>query len=88
MEPTHLAPLSPEQIAAIDAGNGIAWCEDPTTHVQYQLIKCDQPPIGDEYVREKIAEGDADAAKNGFVPLDMARIKRELQRRLEGKGRS
>lgn len=80
METTHQAPLTPEQLDAINAGGGFAQCEDPTTHVRYQLIQCEQPTIDDDYIREKIEEAYADPA--GFEPLDMAAIKAELRRRL------
>ena len=80
METTHQAPLTPEQLAAINAGGGFAHCEDPTTHVHYQLIQCEPRTIDDDYIRAKIEEAYADPA--GFKPLDMAAIKAELQRRL------
>lgn len=86
METTHQARLTPEQLAAINAGGGIAQCEDPTTHVRYQLIQCEPSCIDDDYVREKVEEAYADAA--GVEPLDMAAIKAELQRRLAAKRKS
>jgi hypothetical protein len=85
METTYQAPLSTEQLAAIAASDGFARCEDPTTHVQYHLIRLEPATIGDDYVREKLAEADADIAQNGFQPLDMAAIKAELNRRLAAK---
>lgn len=88
MEITHQAPLTPEQLAAINASGGFARCEDPTTHVLYHLIQYEPPTIDDEYIREKIEEAYADAAENGFEPLDMAAIKAELHRRLVAKHES
>lgn len=73
METTHQAPLTPEQLAAISAGGGFARCEDPTTHVHYQLIQCGPPTIDDDYIREKIEEAYADPV--GLEPLDMPSIK-------------
>jgi hypothetical protein len=87
MESTHLAALTPEQLAAINAGGGFAQCEDPTTHVHYHLIQYEPPTIDEDYVREKIAEADADIAQNGLEALDMASIKAELERRLALKNR-
>ncbi len=83
MEMTHQAPLTPEQLAAINAGGGFARCEDPTTHVQYHLIQVELSSVDDNYIREKIEEAYADSA--GFEPLDMAEIKAELHRRLAAK---
>jgi len=83
METTHQAPLTPEQLAAINAGGGFAQCEDPATHVRYQLIQCEQPTIDDDYIREKIEAAYADPA--GYEPLNMTAIKAELQRRLAAK---
>jgi hypothetical protein len=80
MDSAYQAPLTPEQLAAINAGGGFAKCEDPVTHVQYQLIKLKPGVVDDDYIREKIEEAYADPA--GFQPLDMSSIKAELNRRL------
>ena len=88
MEPTYQAALTPEQIAAITAGGGFARCEDPTTHVQYQLVQVEHPNLNNNYFREKIEEAYADAGEQGFEPLDMAVIKSELKRRLAAKNNS
>jgi hypothetical protein len=85
METPHKAPLTPEQIAAINAGGGFAQCEDPMTHVLYHLIQFPPTAIDDDYVRQKIEEAYADAATNGFERLDMAAVKAELNRRLAAK---
>ena len=85
MEPTYQAALTPEQLAAINAGGGFARCEDPSSHVQYQLIQCEPTTIDDAYVRQKVDQAYADAADHGFAPLDMAAIKAELHRRLSSK---
>jgi hypothetical protein len=88
MEPTYQAALTPEQIAAITAGGGFARCEDPTTHVRYQLVQIESPNLDNEYFRGKIEEAYADAGEQGFQPLDMAAIKAELSRRLAAKSNS
>ena len=80
MEPTHQVSLTPEQLAAIQAGGGFAICEDPSTHMQYQLIQVEPAAVDDEYIRAKIEEAYNDPA--GVQPLDMAAIKAELKRRL------
>ena len=86
MEPTHQVSLTPEQIAAIHAGGGFALCEDPSTHVHYQLIRVEPATIDDDYIRMKVNEAYADPA--GARPLDIAAIKAELNRRLSATNKS
>jgi hypothetical protein len=80
MDASFQAPLTPDQVAAIHAGGGFARMEDPQTHRVYYLIEQqpEPPALDDEYVREKINEA---YAEGEFVPLDMAAIKAEFQRR-------
>jgi hypothetical protein len=85
METPYQAPLTPEQVAAISAGGGFAKCEDPTTHIQYQLIQVESLDVSDEYVRGKIEEAFADERENATAPFDLAAIKSELQSRLVSK---
>jgi hypothetical protein len=83
METAHLAKLTPEQLAAITAGGGYAFCEDPKTKTIYHLIQ--QPEsstLEDQYVRQKIEEAYQEIDRNGFQELNMSAIKTELQRRL------
>jgi hypothetical protein len=83
MEPAQIAPLTPEQLAAITAGGGFARCEDPTTHMRYQLIQLEPITLDDDYFRAKIEESYADS--NPPEPLDMTEVKAELRRRLAAK---
>lgn len=86
MDTPHPAPLTPEQLAAVTAGEGYALCEDPATHAVYYLIQQGEPPtIDDDYVRAKIEEAYADAAERGFEPWDVEKVKAELHRRLAAK---
>lgn len=72
--------LTPEQIAAVTAGDGFVRMQDPSTHRVYFLIEqTAKPVIGDEYVRSKIDEA---FLKGDIAPLDMAAIKEEFRRRL------
>ncbi len=83
MENSRFPPLTPEQLAAVNAGGGFARCEDPDTHAVYHLIQeGESRRLSDDYFREKLAEADADVAKNGLQPLDMGAIKAEFERRL------
>jgi hypothetical protein len=86
MEPAQIAPLTPEQLAAITAGGGFAQCEDPTNHMQYQLIQVEPIALDDHYFREKIEESYKDPRPP--EPLNMAEIKAELRRRLAAKQKS
>jgi hypothetical protein len=85
METPYHVSLTPEQLAAISAGGGFAECEDPTTHVQYQLIRVESPTISDEYIRQKVEEAYAGNVECDVAPLDMTKTKTELQRRLAAK---
>src|SRR3954464_12433039 len=85
MEPTYQASLTPQQLAAITAGGGFAKCEDPNTHVRYELVQVEPSPVTDEYIREKIEEAYADPA--GIAQLDMAAIKAELGRRVAARSK-
>jgi hypothetical protein len=82
MESTHQAALTPEQIAAITAGGGFARCEDPTTHVRYQLIQYEPITLADEYIRDKLAEAQADVDRGDIDEWNLDEIKRELHERL------
>jgi hypothetical protein len=71
--------LTPDLLAAVQAGGGFARVEDPTTHRVFFLIEQSMSPkLDDDYVREKIEEAYADGE---FVPLDMEAIKAEFHRR-------
>jgi hypothetical protein len=77
------APLSAEQLAAINAGDGHARLIDPGTQVVYHVIaQVEQPTISDDYVREKLAEAQADVDRGDVAPWDAAEMKRELYERL------
>jgi hypothetical protein len=79
MDAPPQAPLTPEQLAAMQAGGGLARVEDPTTHRVYFLLEQSEPPaLDDEYVREKVAEAYSDG---NFEPLDMEAVKAEFHRR-------
>lgn len=82
MESTYHVPLTPEQLAAIHAGGGYARCEDPHTHVRYQLIRLEPVTIHDDYVREKLAEAQADRDRGDVADWDVNAVKKELTDRL------
>jgi hypothetical protein len=86
MDQTYQASLTPEQLAAITAGGGFARCEDPNTHVHYELVQVDPMPLTDEYIRQKLDEAYADV--DSVAPLDMSAIKAELNRRIAARSRS
>jgi hypothetical protein len=79
METSFRAFVTPEQVAAVQAGDGFARVEDPSTHRVYFLIEQTGPIIlGDDYFREKIDEA---YTEGGIQPLDMAKVKAEFQLR-------
>jgi hypothetical protein len=83
MEVPFPAPLTAEQLAAINAGDGHARLIDPSTSVVYHVIAQAEPPaISDDYVREKLAEAQADVKRGDVAPWNVADVKRELTERL------
>jgi hypothetical protein len=78
MDTSIHAPLTPEQLAAVQAGNGFAKVEDPSTNRVYFLIEQSASTISDDYVRRKIEEA---YTKGDLGPLDMEAIKAEFHRR-------
>ncbi len=79
METPPQTSLTPEQVAAVQAGGGLARAEDPATHRVYFLVEQPEPPtLDDAYVREMVEEAYADG---DFEPLDMDVVKAESWRR-------
>jgi len=83
MEPSRLIALTPEQIAAMTAGGGLAECEDPNTHVHHRLIKLVPKAVDDDYIREMLAEAAASVARGEYADWDAEEIKRECRERFE-----
>lgn len=83
MDAPFPAPLSAEQLAAINAGDGHARLIDPGTQIVYHVIaQAETPTIDDDYVREKLAEAEADVERGDVAAWDVAEIKQELRERL------
>jgi hypothetical protein len=82
MEASYPAPLTPEQLAAMNANGGFASCEDPVTHTRYHIVQYEPPTIGDDHVRKKLAEAQADMDQGRFADWNVSEIKRELSARL------
>jgi hypothetical protein len=77
--PTH---VTPEQVAAIEAGNGLAHAEDPATHRLYLIVEQGQAPtLSNDYFRQKLSEGVAEAERGECQPWDVEGMKAELRRR-------
>jgi signal transduction protein with GAF and PtsI domain len=83
MDNTFQVPLTPEQLAAINAGDGYARCEDPTTRIHYQLVQFEPSTLDDNYFREKLAEAEADVARGLVAEWDIEEVRREVQSRLD-----
>ena len=76
-------PITPEQLAAVAAGNGFAHVEDPTTRRVYLLVEQGEAPtLSDEYFRAKIAEGIAESDRGECQSWNVEELKSELRRRL------
>jgi len=74
MDTPSLNPLTPEQIAALEAGDGIMVGQDPTTHRVYLLMEQVEPTIDDDYVREKLAEAQASIDRGDVAEWDVSEI--------------
>jgi hypothetical protein len=82
MSTDHHTPVTPDQVAAVAAGNGFAHVEDPATRRIYLLVDQGQAPtLTDDYFRQKIAEGLAEADRGASRPWDVAAMKANLIRR-------
>ncbi len=88
---THDTPLAltPEQVAAVAAGGGIAHAEDPTTHARYTLVDCRcETTHSDEFLRDKLAEGTAQLERGEGIDWDLDAFKQRLAERLEKDGQA
>ncbi|MGD9635790.1 MAG: hypothetical protein AB7G28_21915 [Pirellulales bacterium] len=75
--------VTPEQVAAISAGNGFAHAEDPATHRVYLLVEQQQAPtLPDEYFRQELVDGVAEADRRECRPWNVDDLKADLMRRL------
>lgn len=83
---THDSPLAltPEQIAAVQAGKGIVYAEDPTTHRRYALVDNHvETTHTDEQLRAMLAEGIAELDRGEGIPWDIEAIKARLAERIK-----
>ena len=79
---TDHVSITPEQLAAVSAGNGFAHVEDPATHRVYLLVEQGKAPtLSDDYFREKIAVGIAERDRRECQPWDVEQLKADLRRR-------
>jgi hypothetical protein len=88
MDDTFQVPLTPEQLAAITAGGGYARCEDPTTRIHYQLLQFEPSTLDDNYVREKLAEAQADVEHGRVAELNFDEMRRALKNRLDRRSKN
>ena len=74
--------MTPEQLAAVQAGHGIVHLQDPATQRTYVLIEeGQQPSLSEDYVRAKIEEGLAESARGESQTWDVDQFKNDLIRR-------
>ena len=84
METSNQTFLTPEQVSAVEAGNGFAHAEDPVTHRTYLLVEQGRAPtLSDEYFRQKIEEGLAESDRGESRPWDVEDLKVDLRRRFD-----
>jgi hypothetical protein len=82
MNTTGHVPITPDQLAAVAAGNGFAHVEDPATHRVYLLVEQGKAPtLGDDYFRDKIAAGIAERDRGECQPWDVDQLKADLRQR-------
>ena len=79
MEKIFQAALTPEQLAAITTGGGIAHFEDPTSHVHYHLVQYEPPTLDEDYIREKLAEAQASIDRADVADWDVDELKLEFR---------
>ena len=79
------APITPEQLAALQQGNGCTELRDPSTDRLFFLIEQVEPTIDDDYVREKLAEGIAASERGEVAAWDVEAVRAELHRRIAEK---
>lgn len=85
MESPRPAPLTPEQLAAVRAGEGYAQLVDPNTNHVYFLSEPVTPTIDEEYVREKLEEAQQSIDRGEVSDWDVNEIKAEVRDRLARK---
>jgi hypothetical protein len=82
MDTPSLNPLTPAQIAALEAGDGFMVGHDPATNRDYVLIDQVEATIDDEYIRTKLAEAQASIDRGEVAEWDVDALKSELRLRL------
>lgn len=82
MDPPSLNPLTPAQIAALEAGDGFMVGHDPATNRDYLLIDRIDPTIDDDYIRAKLAEAQASIDRGDIAEWDVNDLKSDLRQRL------
>lgn len=76
METPYPAPLTGDQLAAINAGEGHACFIDPTTNVVYHVVaEGPSASISDDYIREKLAEAQADVDRGAIAEWNVDEVK-------------
>jgi hypothetical protein len=101
MKNPHPVAKTPEQIAAVQSGQGVAHVQDPSTQRIYVLIEQGlieqglieqglieqghQPTLSDDYFREKLGEGLAESDRGESKPWDVSELKDVLRRRYAAK---
>jgi hypothetical protein len=78
MEMTPQIAITPEQLAAVQAGHGVAFAQDPHTQRVFLLIEQEQTAIPLETLQAKLAEGLAESEHGESIPWDVESQKAQL----------
>ena len=89
MDALNQTYITPEQIAAIEAGHGFARAEDPGTRRVFLILEQGPAPtLSNEYFQGKIAEGLAESDRGESKPWNVEELKADLRRRNAGESAS
>ena len=75
-------PLSPEQLAAVQAGDGYAHLVDPNTQQIYLLAESAVPTVDEDYVCEKLDEAQASVDRGDIADWSLNEMKNEVRQRI------
>lgn len=78
--------LTPEQLAAFNAGEAVIHAEDPATHRRYVLIDEQPRQLTVEELRAMLQEGIDELDRGEGVPWDPDQIKAELREHYRQRG--
>lgn len=82
MDVPSVNPLTPQQIAALEAGDGIMFAQDPATQRTYVLIEQAESTIDDAYLREKLDEAQASIDRGDVADWNVDEVLAVVRQRI------